>query len=79
MRSKSGAWGLLALGLMLSGCETVKRDEAGIDCRVRDSDGRLYIGQEYNQADSLYAAVSRCALEARDPTSCQELGCQYAR
>ena len=77
--SKRGALGLLALGLMVAGCETIERDEAGTTCRVRDSDGRLYIGQEYNQADSLYEAVSRCTLDARDPTSCQELGCQYGQ
>ena len=71
MTSRWAAWGLLALGLMVAGCETVERDEAGTICRVRDSDGRLYTGQEYNQAELAgcggFPVYSRCARSHQLP------------
>ena len=69
---------VVALSLALAGCSSEVRELQEVTAPtlcVKDSDGRFYEATNIEPLNALEAAVSQCALPARDPTSCQEVAC----
>jgi hypothetical protein len=69
---------VVALSLALAGCSSEVQELQEVTAPtlcVKDSDGRFYEATNIEPLNALEAAVSQCALAARDPTSCQEVAC----
>jgi hypothetical protein len=48
-------------------------------CRVEDGDGHFYEAEDIEPLTALETAQSKCALAARDPTSCRQAVCVPAQ
>ena len=70
---------VVAYCLALAGCSTVREVTAPTLCSFGDADGRLYEAVDIEPLAALEAASSKCALAARDATSCHEVNCPPAQ
>jgi hypothetical protein len=75
---RAGRAGALAVGLLgvLAACVGDDTVPPYSVCSVGDGDGRRYQVKDLNAVAALQTAISDCTINARDPTTCQQQGCQ---
>jgi|APTNR8051073442_1049403.scaffolds.fasta_scaffold09859_4 hypothetical protein len=74
----AGRTGVLAAAVLgvLAGCAGDDTVPPYSVCSVGDGDGRRYQAKDLNAVAALQTAISECTVTARDPTTCQQQGCQ---